>query len=394
MKKQGTPGFIGDRLKLACELRNISHSGLASILDISKQIISQYINGEKTPSSQIFTLISDKLNLPKNFFLEPIKTKELNPIFFRSLSYTTKTQRINAKSKYILLKDIYYFINNYVESQLVKIPEFDIKNIYSLNDVDIEKFALEARMFWELKLGPISNVVQLLENIGIIISGFEMDSTGLDAFSEWDSITKHPFIILNLDEANNKAVRLRFNTAHELGHLLLHKDIDPNEFNNKAKFKTIENQAMKFASAFLLPEESFKKEVRWISLDYFVELKKRWKVSLQAMVMRSYQLGLITDRQQENLFININRKGWRKSEPLDNILEIEKPVFLYKAIDLMLNEVLTRDEFIHSVSLPAGVIEEVAYLPKNFMRNTEILDFNLKIKKKNFTISKKKDDMI
>ena len=380
MKKQGTPGFVGERLRLACEIRNISFTSLADILEVSKQLISQYMNGEKTPGSDTFTKIAEKLNFPKKFFLEELPESNFNTVFFRSMSYTIKGQRISSRSKYLKFKEIYYFISQYIESQIVNMPIFDIKNIYSLTDDDIEKVAVETRNYWSLKLGPLSHVIRLLENKGAIITGFEMDASGLDAFSEWDSLSQRPFIVLNFDEVK-KTARIRFSAVHELGHIILHRNVDPNDLNNKAKFKIIENQSMKFASAFLLPKESFEKEAKWFELDYFVELKKRWCVSIQAIIMRCHHLGLITDRQFENLYINIGKRGWRKEEPLDNYFEPEYPTFIYKSIELLLQELFNRDDIIHEVSLCHKDFEEIACLPKNFMKETEIIDFNLQIKK-------------
>ena len=372
--KQGTPGFNGDRLRLACDIRGLNIERLNGLIGISRQMISMYLKGEKSPAPDTFNIIADKLNFPKEFFLREISAENNKPVFFRSMSYTTKSERTSSTGRFIALKEIFLFLEQYIEAVPLDIPDFGITDPYTLTKDDIDSLAHKVRKHWNLNFGPISNVIQLLENKGVIMTGFQMDSEGLDAFSEWDHKTGRPFIILNFDRSDLKAVRIRFNATHELGHLILHKNVDKSDLSNSAKFKVLEEQAHRFASAFLLPENTFSAEVKWSTLDYFVELKKRWKVSIQAIIMRCEQLGIITEQQKTNLFINISKRKWRKEEPLDDVLIPEHPVFLYKAFKLIINEVLPIDELLHQICYSPVDIQEIACLPENMLSKKEIID--------------------
>ena len=62
--------------------------------------------------------------------------------------------------------------------------------------------------------------------------------------------------------SNNKtsAARIHFDIAHELGHICLHEWSEDIEELSKEEFKRREREANDFAAAFLLPEETFRKD--------------------------------------------------------------------------------------------------------------------------------------
>ncbi|MDA6083001.1 ImmA/IrrE family metallo-endopeptidase, partial [Escherichia coli] len=69
---------------------------------------------------------------------------------------------------------------------------------------------------------------------------------------------------------NDRSVpsRIKFTLAHELGHFLLHKSVKKEDFNKKDVYKRMEEEANHFASAFLLPAETFSNELVSHTLDY------------------------------------------------------------------------------------------------------------------------------
>lgn len=133
-------------------------------------------------------------------------------------------------------------------------------------------------------------------------------------------------------------VRRRYDLAHELGHLVLHRWVEQSDLEDRATLKAIEREADKFAGAFLLPSTSFPNEVYTTRLDAFIPLKERWKVSIQAMVFRCRDLDLIDDDQALNLYKQISFRRWRKKEPLDDPrkIAIEQPRLLKRAVELVL----------------------------------------------------------
>jgi Zn-dependent peptidase ImmA (M78 family) len=83
--------------------------------------------------------------------------------------------------------------------------------------------------------------------------------------------------------------RLRFDSAHELGHLVLHADPEPGN-------RTLERQADAFAGALLMPRDEILEELprRW-DFRTFAALKRRWGVSLAALLHRARELGRLTE---------------------------------------------------------------------------------------------------
>ena len=134
------------------------------------------------------------------------------------------------------------------------------------------------------------------------------------------------------------------------------------------EFKQIENQANRFASAFLLPEETFLNDLTYPTLDSFWLLKEKWKVSIALMIRRCFDLNIIDEDDYRKLNINLRRRGWHKKEPQDDALEIEKPRFLKRAFDLIVeNNVQTRDDIQASLPFPKNIVEELRGAPKGFL---------------------------
>ena len=75
--------------------------------------------------------------------------------------------------------------------------------------------------------------------------------------------------------------------------MVLHRHLGAKALNNSTDFKEIERQAFDFGGAFLMPAESFSAEIYSPSLNAFVALKERWKVSIGAMIMRCARLDML-----------------------------------------------------------------------------------------------------
>ena len=85
-----------------------------------------------------------------------------------------------------------------------------------------------------------------------------------------------------------------------------------------------------------MPRKSFPNEVYTSRLDAFVELKRRWKVAIQAMVYRCKDLGIFDEFQITNLYKQISFRKWRTREPLDNQIPLEVPQLLKRAAEAVI----------------------------------------------------------
>lgn len=112
------------------------------------------------------------------------------------------------------------------------------------------------------------------------------------------------------------ASRRRFDAAHELAHLVAHRGCEAGD-------PTLEEIADRFASAFLLPEAPFRAEcptrLSWPALR---ALKRRWGVSLLALVRRAHDLGIYSEATYRRAHVQWNQHGWRDmGEPDEPMME-------------------------------------------------------------------------
>lgn len=147
-------------------------------------------------------------------------------------------------------------------------------------------------------------------------------------------------LVLSTNKASS--VRSRFDAAHELGHMLLQRNVPASWLTTKANLMLLEKQVHRFAGAFLLPEKAFAADVRSASLDSLLTLKMKWQVSVAAMCRRLLDIRMVSEADYSRLFRNLSRRGWRRVEPYDNAIPLERPYFLRRSFEVLANEGLLR----------------------------------------------------
>jgi len=373
--------IIPSRLREARIARGYTLKQLAEMVGVTRQSISQYELGRTIPSGEVLRKIIEKLKFPLSFFTKPIENENVqNPksaIFFRSLRSTTQKSRNMSSCRIDWVRDIFLYLSNFIDFPKVDIP--DVSKFVPNDGLDkdiIEDIAIYVRKYWGLGLGPISNLTLLLEKKGFIISRLELGEKKIDAFSQWRN--DRPFIFLGSDK--DSAVRSRFDIAHELAHILFHTDLEQEDLRTPKMLNKIEEEANLFAGAFLLPKDSFSQEVLSTSLSHFISLKKRWKVSIAAMIKRCETLDIFTENQilYLNKQLSINRM--RKREPLDDVLVPEQPSVLRQAVKLLLdNNIKTSYEILEDLPYGVDEIESLCNLPKGTLtQEGKVIPLNLK----------------
>ena len=366
----GSPGFVGGRLREDREARQLTGLVLAEMTGVTAASISAYENGHASPSPEVLDRISSSLNFKTAFFFreeDPLAAVARQTVFERSKSSTTKATRRRAGIQRKWLRENLQYLSQFIKLPSPMVPDtqrdFDW---LACSPEDIESVAKTIRRAWNLGDGPISNATQLVENNGIITTLIAMNGSGLDAFSVWDAIDGRPYIALNSNVQS--AFRTRFSVCHELGHLVIHRGLSPNEFENRNYFKLVETQADRFASAFLTPAETFSPEIAIPSLDTFRRLKSRWRVSIKMMIHRAEDLNIINREEARRLYINYNRRGWHKQEPLDDSYSIEEPKLARRAFELVIdNSLIDRSQIGADSPFNVEDIERLANLPIGYL---------------------------
>ena len=369
--KSGTPGFIGDRLREAREARGLTGILLADQLRVTRQAVSQYETGQQSPSPEVMRRMTEVLRLPMHRFLRPKASRgAVGTIFYRSMATATKAPRVKAEARYKWLRDIEAYLRRYVKFPEVRFPDFKLPDDPRLLSIQqIEEYATKTRRFWGLGDGPISNVLWLVENNGAVVARFDLFAAKLDAFSEWSVDEPAPHIVLGADKGS--AARSRFDVAHELAHIVLHRNVRATMLGQLSSFKLIESQADRFASAFLMPAESFANDLGNVTLDALVSLKSIWKTSVGAMIRRARHLDFLSQKGERNLWINLTRRGWRRNEPLDDVLEPEQPRLLRRSFNILIeNRIVARSDIPYELALSASDIEDLVGLPSGYFEES------------------------
>ena len=217
---------------------------------------------------------------------------------------------------------------------------------------------------WQLGKGPIQNLALAAESAGIIIVRQETEISVIEGLSAWSGPLNRPIAFLSADKAN--AFRSRFDLAHEIGHLILHKHIPRTD--ERDRYNQMEKQAHRFAGALLLPAETFSIEVRVPpNLDNLLILKQRWGASVAAMMMRLHALRLLSDDEKLALFKRRSARWGSKAEPGDDKWEPEMPRLLRRTIELLISEgILAAEGIPRYLGLSPRDIEKLCHLRENY----------------------------
>lgn len=327
-------GFVPHRLTEARLALQISRDELGRNVGLTGQAIGYYEAGSRCPDMEVLLRIAEALQQSVIFFLRaghPLPAT-VGTRFFRSVG--PKSSRLNAsldvKTKW--LWEVVDRIAKLVRLPVVHLPMPDRASEsgeYSLSE--IAEIATATRRMWGLGDGPIANMIALLETHGVIVSRYEMGSEKIDAFSCW--IEGRPFVLLGSDK--NSSCRSRFDAAHELGHIILHHGSSQDDLNGKRTRERLEQEAHWFAGSFLFPKSALLSEFYSTRTSHLTGLKRRWRMSMQAIAHYTKEVGAIDDAQYVLFRKTITKNGWLRNEPLDDEIPMEQPGMLLKALKLL-----------------------------------------------------------
>jgi Zn-dependent peptidase ImmA (M78 family)/transcriptional regulator with XRE-family HTH domain len=366
---KGTLGFVGKRLTEARQSRGLNKTTLAKLIGVVDSQVTKYESGDQSPSMSILDKISSVLRMPIDyFFYERAYDFDVeSPVYYRSMSNATQQQRKAAESRYVWLHDIFCHLWKFIDFPPANLPDIEVpNNPEEISRQFIEQAADDLRRCWGISDEPIDNITRLVENNGIVVSFHDLGADSLDGFSHRNF--DRPHIVISTRKAS--AVRIRFSLCHELGHLLLHRNIPKEMLNDAYKFKLIEKQAHQFASAFIFPQSAFYQEILVPDLTTFRIRKARWKLSISSMIARAKELKIINEDAEKLLRRSYGAKRWNRVEPLDDDIAIDYPELLKDAFELVLSErIQSKSSLLDAIPLLREDIEEIAGLESGFLQD-------------------------
>lgn len=326
-------------LALARRSRQLSQIQLSELSGVPRSAISRCEAGVQNLTESVIERVASALDYPASFFRRPSPLIGLGggAVFHR------KQQQLPARKLYrahalaeIRRLEVMTMLDS-LEPEFPVVPEYPVEWF----DDDPEKIARTIRVFMEIPPGPVFNVTNTLERNGCIVVAHDFESRQIDGFSQ-RSVGRWCFLHVNAELPPD---RWRWTLAHELGHVVMH-------FDPMAPAKLVEDQANLFAAEFLTPAHEIGPMLDGLTFQKLGGLKRKWKVSMQALITRAHHLGTISARQRTSMFTRLSRAGYRTREPETLDPPEEKPTLMVDLARKLLDAGrYSTDEFLDLISI-------------------------------------------
>ena len=328
--------MIGERLIQMRLARNLTLDALSAKMGgiVTKQALSKYEQNQAQPSPLVLTKLSAALGVKANYFLSPAQIR-IEFVAYRKATSLLEREKARVESVVTQCLEDRIRVQTLVGQTKTEVLPWNKLAISSLEDT--ERQASHMRMLWELGASPISDVVGTFEEHQLCVLSIEADEKfdGMSAIGYDDSGNILAGAIVSRQGVPGE--RQRLNLTHELGHLVLKVPASIDE----------EKAAFRFGSAFLAPAERLIREVgtkrSYIHISELLILKRQFGISIQALLHRMLELGIINDSYYRRWCVYINKTGWKKQEPEE--LVRETPLWFTRNLSRLVGEgAITREE--------------------------------------------------
>ncbi len=352
--------MIGKRLNQLRLARNLTLDALSAKIGgiVTKQALSKYEQNQAQPSPLVLTKLSASLGVKANYFLSPPQI-EVKFVAYRKATSLLPREKARIESIVTQCLEDRIRVQTLIGQTRADVLPWNKLAISSLEDT--EKQASHMRMLWELGASPISDVVATFEEHQLCVLSIEADEKfdGMSALGHDTSGNILAGVIVSRQDVPGE--RQRLNLTHELGHLVLTVPASIDE----------EKAAFRFGSAFLAPAERLIRAVgskrSYIHISELLILKRQFGISIQALLHRMLELGIINDSYYRRWCIYINKTGWKKQEP-DELVR-ETPQWLTRNLSRLVGEgAITREEAESilgtsiDVEEPTNIVQRRAFL--------------------------------
>lgn len=316
----------GDRLRALRELLALTQVELADRAGITQGHLSKLERGIVAADPALLAHIAGSVNVPSSFFAVGAFGIAEGSLRFRkqarALSRETKQVRRFIIEAYRACSEL---------TTAVRLPPPGLPLAEASADLDgdsIEKMAALTRQALSIPDSVVvGHVTRSLERAGILVVPITLPGPTADegasahyGASTWRGPWEAPLVGFFRTHAGD---RHRFTLAHELGHLVLHQLRNPPP-------ATAENEANRFAGAFLVPAENMHAALATtpVTLSRLQAMKAGWGMAIQALIMRAHHLDLVDQGRKQSLFAQLTARGWRRAEPVK--VPVEQPLLVEK----------------------------------------------------------------
>lgn len=334
----------GDRIRQAREIANLNQSQLAERAGVDQPRVARWERDLLYPSDEQLQRIAIATGFPIAFF-----RRETGPEFpFGSLMNRARaSMRSHDRDRLRQVGRLTYELAAVMSKNFsdipVHVPEASSEDPRLAAHVTRDALGLSPDT-------PLTSIINRLERNGVFVFAVPEEIDEHDAYSLWadGERERKPVIVVS---AGKPGDRLRWNIAHELGHLVMHRSMPGTQSER-------ERQADLFASELLLPSDVMRVELQPpLTLTRLAELKGKWGVSIQGLVSTAYQLDIITERQRKYLFMQLSSLGWRKDEPV--AIPLERPRLLRKMAESLFGVPIDYGRVAQQLNAPVRMVREI-----------------------------------
>jgi Zn-dependent peptidase ImmA (M78 family) len=298
-------------VRLGREIRDLSQSVLASRSGVPQAQLSRIESGLRPATEQEAQLLAEVLALPVAFFEEP-DAPAAAPLFRKRAIRSVRANRlIQARVNAAVLA-----------ARRIMDAGIDIDTPFSFpapGEVPRDDPAAAAallRRSWRLPNGRVDSVTDVIEDAGGIV--LHVDFGNDDASAAFVSSLGDPRMWFLVNTRETAGDRVRLSLAHELAHAVLHRYLPVHDESR------LEPEAYDFAVALTLPAPEFNCVIDdALTLSRARDLKRAYRISIQAIVREARTRNLISQQRYTSLYKQISARGWRRHEP--DPVPIEQP---------------------------------------------------------------------
>ena len=318
--------MLGKNLKYYRLKNDMTKKALADAIGVTPMAITNYENGDRNPNMDTLKSLANALNIKVTDFL----ANTGGELQFSHGKFRKGSKLGVMNQEYIREAVEEYFgrffqVVSFLGGQRILEPVPEIKKIPWMDDT--ENAAKELRKYLGISInGPVPNLVEILENKGILVLFIEVDS---DYFSGMNgTVNGIPYIVIN---RTMSPARIRSTIVHEVAHFVLDW---PEDLSDKDE----EDLATAISGAFLFPKEDAYRELGYkrsaISKAMTMTCKE-YGISIYMLVKRARLCEIINDSVEKVFYIRASKAGWRKAEPDWGIQKEEPNLFeqlVYRAV--------------------------------------------------------------
>lgn len=333
----------GDRIRQAREIAGLTQAQLGDRASVDQSTVARWERDLLAPSEEQLQRIALATGFPVGFFRRtPGPEFPFGSLMNRARKSLLSEDRDRLRQMGRLTFELASVLADRFSPISVHIPEVSADDPRRAAQVTRNAFGLSPDT-------PLTSIVNRLERNGVFVFAVPDEIDEHDAYSLWaDTDPRKPVIVVS---AGKPGDRLRWNIAHELGHLVMHRTA-------QGLVSDREDQADLFASELLAPSSAMRVELQApLTLTRFAELKAKWGISIQALINCAWQLGIMTDRQRKYFYVQLSSRGWRKDEPV--AIPLERPRLLRKMAEAAFGVPLDYARIAQLVGGPPRLVQEI-----------------------------------